>query len=99
MRDRKRRPARRSPHKSATDVPRPIYLRKGDARWVFRYGAGEEGALLACVSNLARDPKSELDWVDAAIVSHEISRRIAADHSAPLREPKPPPRAGPPSGD
>lgn len=65
--------------------PPPIRLRKGQGVWVFRYDQGDEGRLLARVSDLARQADSGLDWVDAALISHEISRRIAARLAALAR--------------
>ncbi|RMD63711.1 MAG: hypothetical protein D6824_04940 [Planctomycetota bacterium] len=72
-------PNRPSPSSGA---PLPIRLRKGDGVWIFHYERGAEGRLLARVSELARQADSGLDWVDAALISHEISRRIAANLAA-----------------
>lgn len=89
-------PSQRGRDHSGADAPPPIVLRKGRERWIFRYAQGQEGALLARISHLARAGEAGLDWVDAAIISHEISRRIASRLPEARTRPNPPPRAGPP---
>ena len=56
-----------------------ISLAKGEHQYVFRYGQGGECDVLAAVADMAAESGSGFDWVDAAAVSFQITRRQAAD--------------------
>ena len=56
---------------------RQLVLVKNGHRYVFRYERGEETKVLACLVEMARDPKSELDWFDAAVLSHQLGQRMS----------------------
>lgn len=50
---------------------------------MFRYVAGDEAAMLSAISDLAADEASgtgagrpRFDWFDAALVSHQVARRL-----------------------
>lgn len=58
------------------DEQREIVLVKAGQRYVFRYVAGEESKMLSGLAEMARDPKSELDWFDAAVLSHQLGQTI-----------------------
>lgn len=60
------------------DEPHQLVLQKKDARWVLRYTPGEEGAVLTWLARSARDPRCDLDWFDAAVLSHQMGDQIAA---------------------
>lgn len=54
----------------------PVTLVKGSHRWTFACDAGEESALLKRLSELASDRDAPFDWFDAALVSHQLSKRL-----------------------
>jgi hypothetical protein len=60
---------------------RCLSLRKGRERFVFRYAGGQESEVLASLVDLAGDPRSSFDWLDAALLSYEMGRQIAVDES------------------
>jgi hypothetical protein len=60
----------------ASQRTRSVTLLKGVHRWVFTCAPGEEQGLLACVSEMARRPDAPFDWFDAALVAHQIARRL-----------------------
>ncbi len=55
-----------------------IRLRRGRYTWTFRWEKGEELALFALWSWMARDPEEEFDWSDAAVLSRELAMEIDA---------------------
>jgi len=60
-----------------TPAPRePVTLVKGSHRWMFACDAGEESLLLKRLSELASDRGVPFDWFDAALVSHQLSKRL-----------------------
>ena len=58
------------------DAREPVTLVKGSHRWTFSCEAGEESALLKRLSELASDSAVPFDWFDAALVSHQLSKRL-----------------------
>ncbi len=54
----------------------PVTLVKGPHRWTFSCDPGDESALLSHLSELATNPDVPFDWFDAALVSHQLSRRL-----------------------
>jgi len=56
---------------------RQLVLVKNGHRYVFRYERGEETKVLAGLVEMARDPKSDLDWFDAAVLSHQLGQRMS----------------------
>ncbi|MEX2213922.1 MAG: hypothetical protein WD768_07330 [Phycisphaeraceae bacterium] len=59
------------------DGRRQLVLVKNGHRYVFRYAIGEETKVLAGLVEMARDPHSELDWFDAAVLSHQLGQRMS----------------------
>jgi len=49
-----------------------LVLVKKDQRWVFRYAPGDEGAALHALAETARNPTTDFDWFDAAVLSHQM---------------------------
>jgi hypothetical protein len=73
------RPKRRAQQPGPPPAPaarEPVTLTKGAHRWTFRCDAGDEPALLRRLSELAADPDAPFDWFDAALVSHQLSKRL-----------------------
>lgn len=58
---------------------RQLSLVKGRHRYVFNYPVGFEPELIGSLIELADDPDSEFDWLDAAVVCYEMGRRVEAD--------------------
>jgi hypothetical protein len=56
---------------------RQLVLVKNGHRYVFRYERGEETKVLSGLVEMAKDPKSELDWFDAAVLSHQLGQRMS----------------------
>lgn len=56
-----------------------LSLAKGREKFVFYYRAGQESAVLAAVLELADDPESPVDWLDAAVLSFQMGRGAARD--------------------
>lgn len=73
------RPRRRAQPQSPAPAPaarEPVTLTKGTHRWTFQCDTGDEPALLRRLSELAADPDAPFDWFDAALVSHQLSKRL-----------------------
>lgn len=61
----------------STIAPRePVTLVKGVHRWTFSCDAGDEQELLRRVSELASRQDAPFDWFDAALVTHQLNRRL-----------------------
>ena len=55
---------------------RTVTLAKGGHRWSFSCADGEERELLRSVTDLALRADAPFDWFDAALVGHQIARRL-----------------------
>ena len=53
-----------------------LTLVKGSHVWVFAWSPGDEEALLRALAALAENESSGFEWFDAAVVSHQMGRRI-----------------------
>ncbi len=60
-------------------VIRQLSLVKGDERFVFRYGAGQEAEVIDAFASMANDRASEFDWFDAAVLSYQMGRRLETE--------------------
>jgi hypothetical protein len=58
---------------------RCLSLVKGPHRFVFVFLEGTERELLAAFVDLANDPDSEFDWLDAAVLSYRLGQRIECE--------------------
>lgn len=54
----------------------PVTLVKGGHTWTFSCDSGSEPELLRRLSELARGGDVPFDWFDAAIVSHQLNKRL-----------------------
>ncbi len=61
----------------AADGSRELLLVKQGQRYVFRCAHGQEPQLLDQIIEMARDPESDIQWFDAAMLSHQLGSRIA----------------------
>jgi hypothetical protein len=66
-----------APGGDGPDAARQIALVKHGQRYIFRYAPGEESQVLASLVELAKDPDSELDWFDAAVLCHQMGKRLS----------------------
>lgn len=65
-------------HEQVTsDGGRELLLIKHGQRYVFRCAHGQEPQLLDQIIEMARDPDSDIQWFDAAMLSHQLGSRIA----------------------
>jgi len=58
---------------------RTISLVKGGHKYIFRYSSGCEDEVVDEIMRLAEDPRSDLDWLDAATLSFQITQYAAED--------------------
>lgn len=56
----------------------PVTLVKGGHKWTFCCEPGDEPELLRRVTELARSEDVPFDWFDAALVTHQLSKRLKA---------------------
>ncbi len=64
---------------------RTLTLSKGGHQYVFRYAPGWEDDIVDAVMELAEDPATPLDWLDAATLSFQVTQHAAADCADALR--------------
>jgi hypothetical protein len=55
-----------------------VVYRKGDHLWRFGYEGGQEAAMIEAVRDIMRRERG-LDWVDVAMIAHEIRVGVAVD--------------------
>lgn len=67
-------PASRLPE--VMEVEGALVLVKGAQRYVFRCAPGQEHELLLQLPRQVADPSSNLDWFDAAVLSHALGQRM-----------------------
>jgi hypothetical protein len=71
-----------------------VTLLKNGHRWRLACRSGEEPELLEAVSELADADDVDFDWFDAALVAHELKRRVHAELDA-FTQPAAPPKKQP----
>lgn len=57
---------------------RQLVLNKGAERYIFRYDAGREDELLDSLIDAAKDPRTNFDWFDAAVLSFKLTQSLMA---------------------
>ena len=65
---------------------RQLTLIKKGQYHLFRYEPGDEATLIQTLIDKAEDPKSPLDWFDAAVLAHQMGHRMAAEMQAMLKD-------------
>lgn len=55
-----------------------LKLVKNGQSWVFRYGRGGEPRVLQALARAAADPRSGLDWSDAAAIARRMGLAVTA---------------------
>ncbi len=64
-------------HEQTTeDGVRELVLVKQGQRYVFRCAPGQEPQLLDQLIEMARDDGSDIEWFDAAMLSHQLGARM-----------------------
>ena len=58
---------------------RQLTLIKKGQYYLFRYMPGDEALLIRTLIAKAEDPRCPLDWFDAAVLSHQMGHRMAAE--------------------
>ena len=53
-----------------------VVLNKNGQRYAFQCAPGTESELLARLPEIGADPSNDLDWFDAAVISHQIGQRL-----------------------
>ncbi len=61
---------------------RTLTLVKAGHKYVFRYGPGREREIIDHIMRLAEDGGSNLDWMDAAMLSFQVTHDAAKDSAA-----------------
>jgi len=69
----------------SSNESRQLTLVKKGQYYLFRYNAGDEAALIQTLITKAEDPGCALDWFDAAVLSHQMGHRMAAEMQALLK--------------
>ena len=64
---------------------RQLTLVKKGHYYLFRYAPGDEAALIQTLIDRAQDPKSPLDWFDAAVLSHQMGHRMGHEMQSLLK--------------
>ncbi|MHC4294054.1 MAG: hypothetical protein ACYSTL_00545 [Planctomycetota bacterium] len=54
-------------------------LTKGEHKYLFRYAPGSEENVIAELMRLTEDTNNEVDWLDAATLSFQVTHKLAAD--------------------
>jgi hypothetical protein len=57
--------------------PRQLVLVKKGQRYIFRYDEGGESQMLSHLVELVLQGQSNLDWFDAAVLSHQMGQRLS----------------------
>lgn len=65
-----------SPSPQPDPPPRQLALRKKGHCWVVRYSPGEEPAVVRCLARLASDPSRDFNWLDAAVLAHQMGGQM-----------------------
>jgi len=68
-----------------TKETRQLTLVKKGHYYLFRYAPGQEATLIQTLIDKAEDPRSPLDWFDAAVLSHQMGHRMATEMQALLK--------------
>lgn len=73
-----------SPTRQERDSDRwmQVVLHRRGHRWVFRWEPGGENDLIDRLTSLADDEASPLDWYDAAVLTHHVTRQAKASSPA-----------------
>lgn len=66
---------------------RQLVLKKGSEKYIFRYQAGCEDALLEALISQASDSRTSFDWFDAAVLSFKLIQSLISEADRLLNEP------------
>ena len=69
-------PPEDAPRLEAADENQLVLVKNGQ-RYVFECGPGQEHELLQRLQFLVADPTNDLNWFDAAVLSHQMGQRMS----------------------
>lgn len=72
-----------------------LHLVKEDQTYVFRYVAGAEDRVVDEIVGMVEDDRLNLDWLDAANLSYQITQHAAEECNGELRMGSPNAKDGP----
>jgi len=64
---------------------RQLLLNKGDEKFIFRFGPGDEDHLLDALVAQAEDSRTSFDWFDAAVLSFKLTQTLIGNAEELLR--------------
>ncbi|HLC31441.1 MAG TPA: hypothetical protein VJK51_02140 [Candidatus Nanoarchaeia archaeon] len=56
-----------------------LSLKKGEDLYIFRYEEGTNIKVLDAITRTASDPRTNFDWFDAAVLTHQLGRNHAKE--------------------
>ena len=65
---------------------RQLVLNKGTEKFIFRYEDGREDELLEVMIKHAKDPRTDFDWFDAAVLSFKLTQTLIGRADKLLRQ-------------
>ena len=68
-----------------TSEMRQLTLVKKGHTYLFRYLPGDEATVIQELMEKAENPKSPLDWFDAAVLSHQMGHRMGHEMQGLLK--------------
>jgi hypothetical protein len=67
-------------------MKRQLVLNKGVEKFIFRYQSGCEDQLLDALIEQAKDPRTNFDWFDAAVLSFKLTQSLVSQADELLRD-------------
>lgn len=61
-----------------------LSLMKGEHCYCFRYEIGSEAKVLDALVDMVHEERSDFDWFDAAVLSHQLGQHLAKELKAYL---------------
>ena len=65
---------------------RQLVLVKQGHRYIFRFSPGQESKVLEGLLEMVRDPSNQLDWFDAAVLTHQMGQDMSRQLERLCRE-------------
>ncbi|TFG50808.1 MAG: hypothetical protein E4H40_00505 [Candidatus Brocadiia bacterium] len=67
-------------------VLRQLVLNKGKEKFIFRYYTGSEDKLIDALIDQAKNPATNFDWFDAAVLSFKLTQSLIGQADEILHE-------------
>jgi hypothetical protein len=68
---------------------RQLLLNKGEEKFIFRFGPGDEDHLLDALVAQAEDSRTSFDWFDAAVLSFKLTKSLISQADNLLADDRP----------